>query len=250
VSREMFDRAQELLSGRREQYNGQKAENTRNSTKYLFSSLIRCETCGGTFTRKSYKHSDGSERVYWKCSTNDRSASACCTNRVKIDEKMLVETISNYFKSVVKDRIDFAHNVAVTVKDKRGVQSEMSSVVDIERRKTRLEFKCERYREMCAEGVITVSELKNKLFLLEKELLNLNELLNNYKDIENIFVEIDGEERGILTQIDDFLALESVSNVELRRILEGVTVNENGDVRVRLRRFLSAKKGENSEMSN
>ena len=181
VSREEFERAQELLSRRREQYKGKNTAGTRNSTKHLFSSLIICDTCGGAFARKSYKRADGSERVYWKCSTNDRGASVTCANKVRIEEKTLIEAVGKYFASVVKDRTEFANKVVDVVEDKSGNCESKTDFWDAERQKSRLEFKQARYREMCAEGVMTVAELKNKLIELEKELYNLNLLLNNCK---------------------------------------------------------------------
>lgn len=80
ISREIFDRAQELLKLRKNE------EHMRMAN--VLSGMIRCPDCGGTFRRHE---KDG--KVYWFCMNTASSATRCKSRRVK--EKMIQEAFIN-----------------------------------------------------------------------------------------------------------------------------------------------------------
>lgn len=80
ISREIFDRAQELLKLRKNE------EHMRMAN--VLSGMVRCPDCGGTFRRHE---KDG--KVYWFCMNTASSATRCKSRRVK--EKMIHEAFIN-----------------------------------------------------------------------------------------------------------------------------------------------------------
>ena len=80
ISREIFDRAQELLKLRKNE------EHMRMAN--VLSGMIRCPDCGGTFRRHE---KDG--KVYWFCMNTASSTTRCKSRRVK--EKMIHEAFIN-----------------------------------------------------------------------------------------------------------------------------------------------------------
>lgn len=57
LSRDTWDRAQEILAARRKQYDsGEPFRGARFSSRHAFSTLIRCGCCGSSFARKTYTY--------------------------------------------------------------------------------------------------------------------------------------------------------------------------------------------------
>ena len=77
-----------LVHNGKVQYNsGAPFREGRYSSKHVFSTLIKCEHCGRSYTRKSYTYAK--TRVYWRCVTNDQYTAEKCDNRVLVDEPEL-----------------------------------------------------------------------------------------------------------------------------------------------------------------
>ena len=241
VSPETFEKAQNLLGKRREQYDsGIPFREARNSTKHLFSTLIKCENCGRSFARKHYTRVDGSERAFWKCATNDRYTAEQCENTVKIDECVLVDAIREYFLSIIKDKDGFIRELAEDIQGGRSENDKKDISLEIEQKKAKLEVKRNRYQEMYVNDVMTLTELKDKLAALDKELSHLDKLLGNCQKVEKTDRELAEERKRIIENIERFLTLESVTNIDLRQIIDQITVNKDGEVKIYIKNLKNA----------
>ena len=69
ISNEIFQKAQEEFAKRSDYY--KRRNPTRHSTKYLFSNLIYCRTCGFSSVAKKMDRSDGGIYVYYVCRNYD-----------------------------------------------------------------------------------------------------------------------------------------------------------------------------------
>lgn len=233
VSPEMFERAQNLLGGRREKYgSGIPFREARNSTKHLFSTLLKCENCGRSFTRKHYTRVDGSERAFWKCSANDSYAAEHCENTIKIDENLIVDAIREYFLSIINNKDGFIKELADDAQNARGENKQDDVILEIGYKKEKLETKRKRYQDMYVNDVIALTELKDKLCVLDRELGYLDKTLENCQKTEQAAVDSAEKRRRIEEEIERFLNLESATNVDLRQIIERITVNNDGGVKI------------------
>ncbi len=236
VSEEVFERAQKQLELRRLQYDsGEPFQNTRYSGKYVFSTLIKCAHCGRSFCRKHYTYVN--TRIYWKCCTNDQFTAERCDNTVKLEEDELLAAIKTYLSSLIQDREAFIASIL----------SEMERCVDetrpelfrdtLEQKRKKLISKKERYREMYANDVITITELKEKMAVIAGELQILDAEL--YKNQQEIAAQTDTRSLAELytEEIDRFLDLETVTNQDLRKIIEQITVNRDGTVQIMMKRI-------------
>lgn len=234
VTPEEFDAAQELMNSRRKQYDsGPPFMDARFSTKHLFSTLIKCEHCGQSFYQKHYTYVN--TRVYWKCRTNDQFTATKCDNTVTINEPELLEEIRAYFASLISDKQRFIESV---LSDFHKSHEQAAKKVDtgaIEQKRKKLLAKKERYQEMYANDVITMTELKLKTDAIAEELQEIDCDIKRYeqslaaqKDSENII-------KTYIREIERFLSLETVTNLDLRRILDRISVNKTGVVTVILK---------------
>ena len=236
VSEEMFDRAQKQLELRRLQYDsGEPFRNARYSGKYVFSTLIKCAHCGRSFCRKHYTYVN--TRIYWKCCTNDQFTAERCDNTVKLEEDELLAAIKTYLSSLIQDREAFVASIL----------SEIERCVDetrpelfrdiLEQKRKKLISRKERYREMYTNDVITMTELKEMMAVIAEELQILDSEL--YKNQQEIAAQTDTRSLAELytEEIDRFLELKTVTNQDLRRIIEQITVNRDGTVRITMKRI-------------
>lgn len=236
VTPERFQRAQELMVQRRIQYDsGEPFREARYSSKHSFSTLIKCEHCGRSFTRKSYTYRN--TRVYWRCVTNDQYTAEKCDNNVILEEKELLDQIKHYFTSLIGNQEEFISKVLSGLDKQLPGDDPEQNRRDIEAKQKRLLSKRSRYQEMYANDLISLEELKEKLAGITEELRAVD------MDLERIAraAQLRSNTQEIIwyyrREIKRFLELETVTNIDMRRLIDHITVNRDGNVHVVLRKF-------------
>ena len=225
------------MESRRTKYDsGEPFKEARYSSKHIFSTLIKCAHCGRSFTRKSYTYVN--TRVYWRCVTNDQYTAEKCDNRTCLDEPELLMELREYFASLIGDKNAFIASI-LTGLDKQLPASQNPEYIkkEIEARRKKLLSKKDRYQEMYANDILSLAELKEKITGITEELKALDldwEQLALNKKVTNNAEEII---RRYTVEIERFLELETVTNVDMRRILDHISVDREGHVRVVLRKF-------------
>lgn len=234
ITPEVFAKAQGQLAVRRTQYDsGEPFKGARYSSRHLFSTLIKCEHCGRSFCRKHYTYVN--TRVYWKCTTNDQYTAEKCDNFIKLDENKLLAEIRQYFESLIQDKDAFISEILAEVETVRTDNSGQADTVDIEAKRKRLLVKKERYQEMYANDVITMAKLKEKAAEIEEELAELDCSLKKYEQMLSVQQDRDDIIRAYVQEIERFLSLESATNLDLRWIIDHISVNKNGNVKIILK---------------
>ena len=233
VTPEAFQKTQEIMASRRTQYDsGEPFMAGRYSAKHTFSTLIKCAHCGRSFTRKSYTYAN--TRVYWRCVTNDQYTAEKCDNRTCLDEPELLKRLREYFASLIEDRDAFVADILASL-DKRlpASQNPEQAKREIEAKRKKLLSKKSRYQEMYASDILSLTELKEKITGITEELNALDRALARLapgkKAVETV--------QRYTGEIQRFLELETVTNMDMRRILDHISVDREGHVRVVLRKF-------------
>lgn len=233
VTPEAFQKTQEIMASRRTQYeSGEPFMAGRYSAKHTFSTLIKCAHCGRSFTRKSYTYAN--TRVYWRCVTNDQYTAEKCDNRTCLDEPELLKRLREYFASLIEDRDAFVEDILASL-DKRlpASQNPEQAKREIEAKRKKLLSKKSRYQEMYACDILSLTELKEKITGITEELNALDRasawLAPGKKAVETV--------QRYTGEIQRFLELETVTNMDMRRILDHISVDREGHVRVVLRKF-------------
>lgn len=233
VTPEAFQKTQEIMASRRAQYDsGEPFMAGRYSAKHTFSTLIKCAHCGRSFTRKSYTYTN--TRVYWRCVTNDQYTAEKCDNRTCLDEPELLKRLREYFASLIEDRDAFVADILTSL-DKRlpASQNPEQAKREIEAKRKKLLSKKSRYQEMYASDILSLTELKEKITGITEELNALDRALTQLapgkKAVETV--------QRYAGEIQRFLELETVTNMDMRRILDHISVDREGHVRVVLRKF-------------
>ena len=236
VTPERFRRVQEILASRRKQYDsGEPCREGRYSGRHTFSTLIKCARCGRSFTRKTYTYKN--TRVYWRCVTNDQYTAEKCDNGVILDEKELLEALKRCFSSLIGDQEAFIARVLSGLKEQLPGHDPEKSRKDIEAKQKRLLQKRSRYQEMYANDLISLEELKEKLAGITGELCAVDMDLEQLARGAQLCGNAEAITRYYRREIGRFLELETVTNVDMRRFIDHITVSRDGNVHVVLRKF-------------
>lgn len=234
VPPERYQRAQEILAERRRQRSsGEPFREARYSSRHSFSTLIKCAHCGRSFTRKSYTYVN--TRVYWRCVTNDQYTAQRCCNNVILDERELLDELKRYISTLVVDNEAFVTRVLADLDRQLPGEEPIQALKNMEAKKKRLLSKRSRCQEMYANGLISMEELKEKLAGISAELEAADQELERLSCAAR-------SSSGEMTlhyrrEIEAFLALKTMTNVQMRQLIRQITVDRTGKVRVVLRKF-------------
>lgn len=240
-----FRRAQFQIEERRRKYQTFSGHTTdaRYSTRHLFSTLIKCEHCGKSFCRRKYTYVN--TREYWICSTNSQYTAEQCNNLVKIEEAELFAEIQTYLSSLIQDKDRFVQGILSEVNKRRSDVQDQVKVEDVEKKRKRLLAKKSRYQEMYANDVMTMAELKEKTVQIAGELAVLDDSLKLLERSMAVHQDSENLVKLYIKEIEQFLKLETATNLDLRRIIDYISVNKDGTVRIILKKLENMDAGQN-----
>ena len=211
-----------------------KVHKERQSNKHLFSTLIKCKECGWSFRRtvRTYKNT----YVRWVCSGHNGKGADSCPNAITVDEDELIDVLQEYFTGILKAKKNVIRYVVgefqrvYKAKDEnldyeKKLRSELASL-----QKTR-----KKYMDMYADDLISREELNNEIGGMRKEIERLeNELkivsynLTKGEQLESIL-------GSTFKAIEDIADVREMTNAQLKRIIQKIEVDKDGNVDIYLR---------------
>ena len=231
IDDEVFEKVKKIKNYRHDIFN---LTGERKSEKNIFSKLIKCSCCGATFRRqvRTYKNT----YIKWVCSGRNYNGASSCKNKTAVDEQELLSEIKNYFIEILKDKPNSVKNIIneFNRQYKKKSENELTEK-ELSNQVKKLKKSKQKYLDMFDNDVINMSELKMKTAEINKSIdvieeklkivkLNIsksdmlkNNLSETFKDIENLLSE------------------GNITNNLLSRIIEKITVDENGKIDVYLR---------------
>lgn len=233
IEKETFEKAQEILRSRHNAFN---ITHERQSNKHLFSTLIKCKDCGWSFRRtvRTYKNT----YVRWVCSGHNGKGADSCPNAITVDEKELIDILQEYFKNILGQKKKVVEHV---VKEFQRVYKAKDENVEYEKEvKAQLaqlsKFR-EKYINMYIDDLISREELNEKISGTKKEVERLeNELkmvsyhLTKGEQLEAIL-------NNTFKGIEDIVDVNEMTNTQLKRIIQKIEVDHDGNVDIYLRLF-------------
>ena len=231
IEDEVFDKAQDILKGRHDSF---KITHERQSNKYLFSTLIKCKECGWSFRRtvRQYKNT----YVRWVCSGHNEKGADSCPNAVTVDEEELIQALQEYFQEILSKKkkvINYVINEFQRVYKAKDEHIECEKQLNAELNKLRKSR--EKYMDMYTDDLISREELNEKIGGMRKEIERLeNELkmvsyhLTKGEQLEAIL-------NGTFRQLEDITDVHEMTNAQLKRLINKIEVDKDGNVDIYLR---------------
>ncbi len=232
IDDETYVEAQKLKKERGGRF---KVDKERHSNQYLFSTLIKCKDCGWSFRRsvRTYKNT----YVRWVCSGHNRGADSC-PNAISVDEDELIEVIENYFSDMLSNRkrvIDYM--VREFQKVYRAKDENVAYEKELRQEIAKINRNRKKYMDMYTDDLITREELNQKMGADKKELERLEAEL---KMVERHITK-GNQLQEILTktfkEIENIIDLRNATNAQLRKVLDRIEVDHQGNVEIFLKPF-------------
>ena len=231
IEDEVFDKAQDILKGRHDSF---KITHERQSNKYLFSTLVKCKECGWSFRRtvRTYKNT----YVRWVCSGHNGKGADNCPNAVTVDEEELIQALQEYFQEILGKKKKVINYV---IKEFQRVYKAKDENIEYEKQLNtelnRLRRSREKYMDMYTDDLISREELNEKIGGMRKEMERLeNELkmvsyrLTKGEQLETIL-------NSTFKQLEDITDVHEMTNAQLKRLINKIEVDKDGNVDIYLR---------------
>lgn len=230
VSDEIFERAGRILETRQNAFVN---NHERQSSKHLFSTLIKCKECGYSFRRTCYK---GSYR--WVCSVRNTQGASVCPNAVVLDEQLLIDNLQSYFLGILKNKDTMINNIVSEFNRvyHEKCDNELHSA-ELEKRQSDLEKRRRKYMDMYVDELISREELNATLKSINAELEQVGSELSvaRYNLSRGEMLEdILGKTFSGIEQITDVSAM---SNAQLKKIINRIEVDKDGNIDIFLNLF-------------
>lgn len=231
IDENTFEQAQKILRSKQSAFH---VKHERKSSRFLFSTLIKCKDCGWSFRRvvRHYKNT----YIRWVCSGHNSRGADSCPNAVSLDEDELIQEIDVYLSEIIQDEKSLMNRV------KKAFVKKYKSYRDNEEHKQELEsrlFKCkktrEKYMDMYTDDLITREELnekiggmKTEIERVETELKFVNQNLDKEEQLEDMI-------KKTVKGMKSVTSIRNMSNVQLRNIVDRIEVDHEGNVDIYLK---------------
>ena len=221
INDEDFAIVQRKIAERQEQYRNDNPGN-RYSGRHVFSNLIQCGECSRSFTAKVYKCKK--PYVRYRCCIHNNNGNAHCKNSVTVDERELLDEIKKYLLSVIEDRKSFADRLI------QQYQTENRNVdtAQLLKAKNHLLKRRTKFKEMYAEGLLDIAELKKEYANIDEGLKSIETELECLRETQERTGNID----SIAANIEKILMSNEFGNDDMRSIIEKIVVYPDKSVEV------------------
>lgn len=233
IDTDTFERTQEIMVERGKTF---KLDKERQSNKYLFSTLIKCKECGWSYRRTERKYKN--TYVRWVCSGRNAKGSESCPNATTIEESKLIKILTEYFSRLLAKRKDVTDYLIgeferiYKAKDESiNYEKELKAELD------KLRSARQKYMDMYADDLITREELneriggsRKRIERLENELKMVSYQITKREQLEGIL-------NRTFKEIEDIADVSEMSNAQLRKIVQKIEVDRDGNVDIYLKLF-------------
>ena len=228
-----FNKAQEILKDRHKEF---KMSHSRQSNKYLFSTLIKCKECGWSFRRSVRKYKN--TYIKWVCSGRNGRGVDSCSNSTVIDENELICVLQKYFsellssrKSIIKYIINEFQSVYKAKDENANYEKELNDRL-IKIKNTR-----QKYMDMYTDDLISREELNDKIGGMKSEMDKITEELKMVSYNITKGEQLEAVLNKTFREIEDIADVRQMTNSQLKRIVQKIEVDKNGNVDIYLRLF-------------
>lgn len=231
IEDEVFDKAQDILKGRHDSF---KITHERQSNKYLFSTLIKCKECGWSFRRtvRQYKNT----YVRWVCSGHNGKGADSCPNAVTVDEEELIQALQEYFQEILGKKKKVINYV---IKEFQRVYKAKDENIEYEKQLNaelnRLRKSREKYMDMYTDDLISREELNEKIGGMRKEIERLESELKMVSYHLTKGEQLEAILNSTFKQLEDITDVHEMTNAQLKRLINKIEVDKDGNVDIYLR---------------
>ena len=172
----------------------------------------------------------------WVCSGRNGRGADSCPNKTVVDEEELIEVLQEYFTNVLKQKkkvIDHVVNEFQRVYKAKDENVEYEK--ELNAKLAKLQKTRQKYMDMYTDDLISREELNDKIGgmrqeadRLENELKMVSYHLTKGQQLENIL-------NRTFKEIEDITDVHEMTNQQLKRLIQKIEVDKDGNVDIYLR---------------
>jgi len=184
VSREMWERAQEIRINRFHVQMGQDQNASKYLNKYPYSGLLMCMKCGSGFKRRYWNYGYASQRIVLQCSNHIKDKESCIKG--SIDLEALDRCTKKVINKIFKNKKDVINDIVGTIEEVTNTKEYEKRIYELKDRKKLVSEKLSAVLDLKLNAS-TMDEktiLDTKYQLLTDELNDINEELDRYGGID------------------------------------------------------------------
>lgn len=194
VSREVYDKAQEILAKRGKCHSNARLKKdeyrTLYTNKYAFSCKCRCGFCGATLTRRTW-HGGKYKKTIWLCITASKTGKKNCPNCKAVTEEALMSAFVESYKLMTRDHKDvldeFLERIEATLSDNdvlKRIEKEKDKLKD-------MSYKLNNLLDMHLEGKIDFETFEKKRNSLQQQIEEKKTEIGALEDIGNTKLDLE-----------------------------------------------------------
>lgn len=180
VDPEIFEKAQRILDTRSTRRSADKGIKREKYTRqYAFSSMMKCEFCEGTITRRSWHGNTKNKKIVWGCVTGTKKGKKFCPHSKSISEEALEKAFVNSFNMLNRNNRDLVDDFLKTMEETIGASDVAKQLRKINDDIEHTNYKLSKLVEMNLEGIINKETYEEKYHATTKKLKELKEEANS-----------------------------------------------------------------------
>ena len=233
IEPELYEQVRQIMSERNKRF---KTDNVKQSNKHLFSTLIKCKECGWSFRRSVRKYKN--TYIKWVCSGHNGKGADSCPNAVTVDENELIEVLQNYFAELLSNRKNVVKYVVNEFRRVYKAKDEnISYEKELKAKIAKLENTRQKYIDLYTDDIITRAEMNEKIGGSKKELERLQNELKAVSYHLTKEEQLEGILNNTFKEIEDITDVRNMTNAQLKKIVQKIEVDKDGNVDIYLRLF-------------
>ena len=231
IEPEIFEQAQQIMKSRGRAF---KVDKERQSNKYLFSTLIKCKECGWSFRRivRTYKNT----YVRWVCSGHNGHGADNCPNAVTLDENELIAALQSYFSELLQSKKNVKQYVVNEFQRVyRAKDENVNYEKELSAQLAKLQKTRQKYMDLYADDLISREELNEKIGGARQEIERLENELKMVSYQLTKGEQLEGILSRTFSEIENITDVHQMTNTQLKRIIQKIEVDKDGNVDIYLR---------------
>lgn len=229
ISKEQFEKAQRRL---REHQQKPGASALRQTSRYAFSSLIRCEVCGYHFRRISRPLKQGMS-VKWVCSGHNGQGNSFCTNKTTLDEAELLREIGNYFNTLIHGKKSFPRELFQRVEKDYKQAVQKTDQYQLGQELKMLEKQKRKQIQMFEVDAVSLEQLKEATAALNERIQRCQKKLSAIQGCR--LPDLEQYIKSPCAQAEALLCEQLTEYGFLHDVIGQISVKEDGEVQIYLK---------------
>lgn len=197
VSKETFEKAQEILKRRNEWRVKPTAKNgNKYSRKHAFSCMIKCGFCGRNLTRRSLHSGTPHQKWVWQCSSYTKKGKQYCPECKAIDESIIEGAFVQGYNLLAGDNSDVLSEFLNRLENSLFTAGSAKRLEKITKQIKSYEARRQKLLDLLLDGTISQSDYAEKKEEIEVDLKPLY-------DEQKVLQEADNDEQRLKRQLKE-----------------------------------------------